>query len=127
MGHLGLPSCPWQAIGSIWELGVPLLTLWAPREQGFWKFQAEGGCGARTAVGPWLGFPPSPMRNRPHCQEAGAGAFRGERSGCPQTTRGFAGLYMLLGPRLCCLQAVASVRALPRVETGPVGVFEDSV
>lgn len=101
MGHLGLPPCPWPAVGSIWELGVPLLTLWAPREQGFWKFQAEGGCGAGTAVGPWLGFPPSPMRNRPHCQEAGAGAFRGERSGCPQTTLGFAGLYMLLGSRLC--------------------------
>ena len=52
-------------------------------------------------MGPWLGFPPSPMRNRLHCQEAGAGAFRGERSGCPQTTLGFAGLYMLLGSRLC--------------------------
>lgn len=77
MGHLGLPPCPWQAVESILELGVPLLTLQAPREQGFQKFQEEGGCGAGTAVGARLGFSPSPMRNSPTAKRLGRGHVGG--------------------------------------------------
>ena len=124
MGHLGLPPCPWQAVESILELGVPLLTLWAPREQGFQKFQEEGGCGAGTAVGARLGFPPSPMRNSPTAKRLRRGHVGGERSECPQMTLGFARLCILLSPRPCLSAGgVSSVLALPRVEDRDTGRF----
>lgn len=79
MGHLGLSTCPWQAAGSVWELGVLLLTLWAPKELGLSEIPGGGGCGAGRAVGPWLGFPPSPMRNSPTARRLGWGHAEGER------------------------------------------------
>lgn len=63
MGHLGLPTCAWQAVGSIWELGVSLMTLRVPRELGLSEIPGGGRVWCGRAAGPLLGFLPGPMRS----------------------------------------------------------------
>lgn len=79
MGHLGLPACTWQAVGSIWELGVSLMTLLVPRELGLSEIPGGGRVWCREGCGPTAGLPAlaheKPMRPS-HCEGRVVGALR---------------------------------------------------
>lgn len=57
MGHLGLPTRAWQAVGSIWELGVSLMTLRVPRELGLSEIPGGGRVWCWEGCGPTAGLP----------------------------------------------------------------------
>lgn len=76
MGHLWLPTCLWQAVGGIWELGVWQMTLLAPRELGLSEIP-EGRVWCLEGCGSTAGLPALAHEKWPHCPEAVLGPFRG--------------------------------------------------
>lgn len=118
MGHLWLPTCPWQAVGSIWELGVPPMTLLAPRELGLSEIPGEGRVWCSEGCGSTAGLPALAHEKWPHCPEAGY----------PQMTLDFASLCSLLSLRACLSAGLWPLSPpSPEWRTGTLGCFEDSV